>query len=68
MHEESRNNPISSEQRNTSQVGPEAGTTTHAKIVAVDSTYVFIGSHNWTESVLTANNEVSVIIVSEEIA
>lgn len=50
------------------KLDPKAGTTTHAKMVVVDGKYVFIGSHNWTESALTANNEVSVLIVSEEIA
>jgi len=50
------------------KLDPKAGTTTHAKMVVVDGKYVFVGSHNWTESALTANNEVSVLIVSEEIA
>jgi phosphatidylserine/phosphatidylglycerophosphate/cardiolipin synthase-like enzyme len=50
------------------RLDPKAGTTTHAKIVVVDSTYVFVGSHNWTESALTANNEVSALIISKEIA
>jgi phosphatidylserine/phosphatidylglycerophosphate/cardiolipin synthase-like enzyme len=50
------------------RLDPKAGTTTHAKIVVVDSTCVFVGSHNWTESALTANNEVSALIISKEIA
>jgi len=50
------------------KLDPKAGITTHAKIVVVDNLYVFIGSHNWTESALMYNNEVSVLIISKEIA
>jgi len=42
--------------------------TTHAKLVVVDDQYVFVGSHNWTESALMYNHEVSVLIVSNTIA
>lgn len=44
------------------------GRTTHSKIVIVDGTYVFIGSHNWTESALTRNHETSILIRSTELA
>lgn len=42
--------------------------TTHTKLVIVDGVIVFIGSHNWTESALTKNHEVSVLIEDEEVA
>ena len=41
-----------------------SGTTTHVKLVIIDSKYVLLGSHNWTESALTRNNEYSVLIIS----
>jgi len=41
------------------------GITSHMKIVIVDGRYLIIGSHNWTESALSYNHEVSVLIVSE---
>jgi len=50
------------------RLDPSSGTTTHAKVVIVDGWVVLVGSHNWTESALTRNNEVSVIIYSEEVA
>ncbi|MDK6028116.1 phospholipase D-like domain-containing protein [Ignisphaera sp. 4213-co] len=37
-----------------------SGKTTHAKIVIVDNKTAVIGSHNWTESALTLNHEVSI--------
>jgi len=42
--------------------------TTHAKAVVIDSKYTVIGSHNWTYSGLSKNNELSVLIYSEELA
>jgi len=50
------------------KLDPSSGVTTHAKVVVIDGWVVFVGSHNWTESALTRNNEVSVIIYSEEVA
>lgn len=40
----------------------------HSKVVIVDGRYVFIGSHNLTDSALRWNNEASVLIDSKEIA
>ncbi|MEM4514412.1 MAG: phospholipase D-like domain-containing protein [Ignisphaera sp.] len=42
--------------------------TTHAKVVVVDDQYVFVGSHNWTESALKYNHEVTVLIKSDALA
>jgi phosphatidylserine/phosphatidylglycerophosphate/cardiolipin synthase-like enzyme len=50
------------------RLDPGSRTTTHAKVVIVDGWVVFVGSHNWTESALTLNNEVGVVIHSEGIA
>ncbi|MEM1634094.1 MAG: phospholipase D-like domain-containing protein [Sulfolobales archaeon] len=44
-----------------------ASKTTHAKIVIIDGYIVFIGSHNWTESALTRNHEVSVVIYDQSV-
>ncbi|WP_457751875.1 phospholipase D-like domain-containing protein [Thermococcus sp.] len=43
-------------------------TTLHAKVVVVDGKLVFIGSHNWSESALYWNHEVSVEIRSRKMA
>lgn len=43
-------------------------TTLHAKVVIIDGKLVFIGSHNWSESALHWNHEVSIMLVSQEIA
>jgi len=50
------------------RLDPKAGVTTHAKIVIVDSEWVAIGSHNWSEAALKDNREYSVLIRSSEIA
>lgn len=49
------------------RLDPRAGVTTHAKIVIVDGRCAAIGSHNWTESALSENNELSVLLCSEEL-
>lgn len=43
-------------------------TTTHTKLVIIDNRFVFIGSHNFTDSALRYNNEASVMIDSPKIA
>jgi phosphatidylserine/phosphatidylglycerophosphate/cardiolipin synthase-like enzyme len=43
-------------------------TTTHVKAMVLDRRYVFIGSHNLTQSALRYNNELSVMIDSPEFA
>ncbi|WP_231855745.1 phospholipase D-like domain-containing protein [Thermococcus peptonophilus] len=42
--------------------------TLHAKIVVIDGRIVFLGSHNWSESALHWNHEVSVKIISKQLA
>jgi len=41
---------------------------THAKTIVIDSRYTVVGSTNWTYYALTSNNEISVLIDSEELA
>ncbi len=43
-------------------------TTSHAKMVVVDSRYCLVGSHNFTHSALTYNNEFSLLIDSTVLA
>lgn len=43
-------------------------TTTHVKALVIDRRYVYIGSHNLTQSALKYNNELSVLIDSAELA
>lgn len=50
------------------RLDPKAGVTTHAKIVVVDGKCTAIGSHNWTESALSSNNEFSVLLCSQDLA
>jgi len=45
-----------------------AGVTTHAKAVSIDDRYLLIGSHNLTQSALTHNNELSLVIDSPQLA
>ncbi|RLF08676.1 MAG: hypothetical protein DRJ64_00355 [Thermoprotei archaeon] len=47
------------------RLDPKKGVTTHVKILIIDSKWVFIGSHNWTESALWYNHEYSVLIGSQ---
>lgn len=44
------------------------GVTTHAKVAVIDRRFVFLGSHNLTDSALRHNNELSVLIDSPELA
>lgn len=43
-------------------------TVTHVKALVVDRRYVYLGSHNLTQSALKYNNELSVMIDSPELA
>jgi phosphatidylserine/phosphatidylglycerophosphate/cardiolipin synthase-like enzyme len=43
-------------------------TTTHVKAMVVDGRYVYMGSHNLTQSALKYNNELSVMIDSADLA
>lgn len=43
-------------------------TTTHVKALVIDGRYVYIGSHNLTQSALKYNRELSVMIDSPELA
>jgi len=43
-------------------------TTTHDKIMIIDSRIVILGSHNWAYSAFEKNNEASVMIKNSEIA
>jgi len=42
--------------------------TTHNKVVVIDNRYLYLGSHNLTQSALRHNNELSVLIDSPELA
>jgi len=42
--------------------------TTHIKALAIDGRYVYIGSHNLTQSALKYNNELSIMVDSAELA
>lgn len=42
--------------------------TTHAKAVVIDNRHVYLGSHNFTQSALTRNNELSLLIDSPALA
>jgi phosphatidylserine/phosphatidylglycerophosphate/cardiolipin synthase-like enzyme len=44
------------------------GTTTHTKVAVIDGRYIFLGSHNLTNSALKYNHELSVFIDSPELA
>ena len=43
-------------------------TVTHAKAVSIDDRYVFVGSHNLTQSALKHNNELSILVDSPRLA
>ena len=42
--------------------------TTHTKLVVIDQRLIFLGSHNFTQSALKYNNEISVLLDSPDIA
>ncbi len=47
------------------KLDPRRDITTHAKILIIDSKWIIIGSHNWTESALWYNNEYSILIKNQ---
>jgi phosphatidylserine/phosphatidylglycerophosphate/cardiolipin synthase-like enzyme len=68
---------VSEQNRKAAKLLSEAGikirfdwpkTTTHVKAMVIDNRYVYIGSHNLTQSALKYNNELSVMIDSPELA
>lgn len=69
--------PLNSENRETASFLSRNGIrvlfdsprkTSHLKAALIDDHYVFVGSHNLTQSALKYNNEVSVLVESPEIA
>ncbi|MBI5186035.1 MAG: phospholipase [Nitrospinae bacterium] len=42
--------------------------TTHAKLVVIDGSLVFIGSHNFSHTALSTSNETSLMVESKELA
>ena len=42
--------------------------TTHTKLIVIDQRLVVLGSHNWTQSALKYNNEISLLVESQELA
>ena len=42
--------------------------TTHTKLIAIDERLVILGSHNWTQSALKHNNEISILLERPELA
>ena len=48
------------------KLDPKKDVTTHVKMVLVDGKYLFVGSHNWTESALSYNHEVTIKIFSSK--
>jgi phosphatidylserine/phosphatidylglycerophosphate/cardiolipin synthase-like enzyme len=77
--EEGRNSkdPLNAENRATAQFLSRSGVkvffdsprvTTHAKVAVIDSRFVYLGSHNLTQSALRHNNELSILLDSPEIA
>ena len=69
--------PLGEENRHTSAFLSRGGVkvrfdspaiVTHAKVAVIDGRFVFLGSHNLTQSALRRNNELSVRIDSPEMA
>jgi len=42
--------------------------TTHTKLIVIDQRLVILGSHNWTQSALKYNNEISLLVESQKLA
>jgi phosphatidylserine/phosphatidylglycerophosphate/cardiolipin synthase-like enzyme len=69
--------PLNEENRHTAALLQRGGVkvffdspriTTHTKAAVIDGRYVYLGSHNLTQSALRHNNELSVFIDSPEMA
>ena len=72
-----KNDPLNAENRDTASLLAKGGVkvffdsprvTSHMKTAVIDGRYVYIGSHNLTQSALRHNNELSVLIDSPEMA
>lgn len=50
------------------KLDPKKDIRTHVKIMVIDGEWVFVGSHNWTESALSYNNEYSLLVRSKLVA
>jgi phosphatidylserine/phosphatidylglycerophosphate/cardiolipin synthase-like enzyme len=42
--------------------------TTHTKLIVIDERLVILGSHNWTQSALKHNNEISILLERPDLA
>lgn len=72
-----RDRNLDAENRQTKQILEDQGIevyfdsarkTTHTKLVVIDERFVFLGSHNLTQSALKYNNEISILIDRPELA
>jgi len=70
-------NELSAQNRKTKKLLEEQGVvvyldspkkTTHTKLIVIDRRLVILGSHNWTQSALKYNNEISLLVESQELA
>lgn len=50
------------------RLDPSGNTLLHAKIMVIDGMWVFVGSHNWSESAMHYNKEYSLLVRSRTIA
>jgi phosphatidylserine/phosphatidylglycerophosphate/cardiolipin synthase-like enzyme len=71
------NDELSAQNRKTKKLLEEQGVvvyldspkkTTHTKLIVIDQRLVILGSHNWTQSALKYNNEISLLVESQELA
>jgi phosphatidylserine/phosphatidylglycerophosphate/cardiolipin synthase-like enzyme len=68
LNEENRQTAALLERGGVRVIFDSPRTTTHVKAVVIDDRFVYLGSHNLTESALRHNNELSVLIDSPELA
>jgi len=71
------NDELSAQNRKTKKMLEEQGIivyldspkkTTHTKLIVIDQRLVILGSHNWTQSALKYNNEISLLVESHKLA